>query len=68
MKTDTLKINIAAEVIPQGGESEEEANEGTSQQQQTTTGGTVQCVQKNSPVIIKPVGRGIWKCKGCDKK
>ena len=34
-------LALAVEIIAQGGESEEEANEGNSQQWQTTTGGVV---------------------------
>ena len=50
-------------MIAQSGENPGTSEEAETSQQLST--GMSQYVPGNPPVVINPVGRGIWKCKGC---
>ena len=50
-------------MIAQSGENPGTSEEAETSQQLST--GISQYVPRNPPVVINPVGRGIWKYKGC---
>ena len=61
----TENLALAKEVIALDNTDEDEAVTSQQPQQQVLPTGLAQYVLRNPPVIINPVGRGIWKYMGC---
>ena len=56
-------LAVATEVIAQSGKNSGTSEEAETSQQLST--GMSQYVLRNPPAVINPVGKGVWKCKGC---